>query len=336
MTAGTAGRGNLNQRVVVRGVGGMGRFPAIGVAGCTVAAGGKILADRKADQGAAIGVMTAGTGEVGLHTDQSAVVTARTVGAADGHQRRMVGCNCMGGCPTIDMAVGTVAASGEVLTAGKASQAAVGIVTAAATDVGVVGCTGQGVVVTAGATGRCHLDQRTVVRGVRGMGCLPVIGMTATAVAWGRFSCRKADQRAGVGSVAGGTGVMRIGSTTDQRVIVTAATTGTGGGHDHAMVRGDNVGRLPTAGVAACAGATGGEVLTDRQTYQATAGIVTGTAAVMYLVVGPIDERWRIAVTVAATGRGYLNQAVVARRIADMGKFPGVGMAGSTLAATDR
>ena len=261
----------------------MSRFPAIGVAGGAVSTSGEVLTNRQTDQNAAIGVVTGGTGEVGPHTDQGVVVTVRTGDPADSHQSRMIRCERMDSRPTVGMTAGTIASGGEVPADCQTPQAAVGIVTTGATVVGIVGCAGQGVVVAACATGRCHPDQRTVVRGISGMGRFPGFGMTAGTVAWGRFACRKTDQCAGVGVMTGGAAVMGIGGGTDQGVIVTAATVGADHGHDHAMVRSNRMGRLPSAGMAGCAVATGSEVLTNRQTEQATVGVMTTTAGIVHL-----------------------------------------------------
>ena len=77
---------------------------------------------------------------------------------------------------------------------------------------------------------------------------------------------------------------------------------------------------------------TGGEVFTERAADQATIGVVTAAAGVMDLGVRSIDQWRRIAVAVAAGGRGHLDQAVVARNIRAMQSVPAAGMAGRTVA----
>ena len=68
----------------------------------------------------------------------------------------------------------TVAAGGEVLADRRAHQGAVGAMAVRAViRMGVGRGAGQGVVVTAGAIGQCHLDQGRMVRSHRGMRRVP-------------------------------------------------------------------------------------------------------------------------------------------------------------------
>ncbi len=79
---------------------------------------------------------------------------------------------------------GAIAAGGEVFTDRRAHQAAVGAMAVRAViRMGVGRGAGQGVVVTAGAVGRCDLDQGAVVRGDRRMRRVPAGGVTGLTVA---------------------------------------------------------------------------------------------------------------------------------------------------------
>ena len=59
--SGRAGSANCYQRIVSRGIGGMGRFPSVSVTGGTVTAGSEVLTDRCADPGTGRGIVTANT-----------------------------------------------------------------------------------------------------------------------------------------------------------------------------------------------------------------------------------------------------------------------------------
>ncbi len=119
-------------------------------------------ADRRADQGAGCGVMTAGAGVVGLgrRTDQGVVVAARTTGRADRDQDAMVGCGGrMQRLPGAGMAGRAIAGAGSADC--RADQGAgCGVMTAGAGVVGVGRRTDQGVVVAA----RRSWSQPTVTR----------------------------------------------------------------------------------------------------------------------------------------------------------------------------
>ena len=89
--------------------------------------------------------------------------------------------------PGAEMTGGTVTTGDEVLTNRQADQNTVHIVTAE-TIVMSIGCrTGQGVIVTAGTAGRCHLNHGAVVRCIGDMGGFPRCRMTGscgTKAAW--------------------------------------------------------------------------------------------------------------------------------------------------------
>ena len=84
VAVGTTGRTNGDQTAVVEVGGRMQRIPVAAMAGRTVAAVGKVRADRRADQ-AAVRIVTAGAGVMGVcrGTDQGVVVAACTVGRTD-------------------------------------------------------------------------------------------------------------------------------------------------------------------------------------------------------------------------------------------------------------
>jgi len=98
------------------------------------------LADGRADQGAAAGVMTAGAGVVGfsIRTDQGVGVAVGTAGCTDGDEIAVVEVGGrMQGIPGAAVAGRTVAAAGEGGPDRRADQTAIAIVTAGA---GVMDC----------------------------------------------------------------------------------------------------------------------------------------------------------------------------------------------------
>lgn len=95
----------------------------------------------------------------------------------------MVRCTRVHGLPGSGVARGTIAADSKVLTDRQALEAAVGAMTAGTGVVGI-GCgTDQSVVVAAGASCRCDLNQGAVVRGNRCVGGIPGIRMAGGTVA---------------------------------------------------------------------------------------------------------------------------------------------------------
>jgi hypothetical protein len=80
------------------------------------------------------------------------------------------------------MTGGAVAACNEALTDRQASEAAVRIVTAGTTVMGIGGCADQGIVMTEGAACRSNLHQRAVVRYVESVGDFPRARMASSAV----------------------------------------------------------------------------------------------------------------------------------------------------------
>lgn len=259
-----AGRGNLNQRVVARGIGDMGGLPAAAMTAGTVARGG--LARREADPDTGCSVMTSGTAIVGIGggADQGVVVAAATAGGCNSDNPAVVWCCDVSRFPGPAMTAGTVAAAGQGLTNSQAAEAAVGIVTA-------------------------------------------------------------------------GTGVMGIGCAAEQGVVVTAATAGRGNLNQIAVVRdAGRMGEVKAAGVTAGAVSTGDEVLTNRQTDQSTVDAVTAGTGIVHLRISRIGQWWRIVVAVATAGRSNLNQAVVARSVGCMGRFPATGVTAITVATASR
>ena len=161
----------------------MHRLPGVAVAGRAVARAR--LADRRADQGAAGGVMTAGAGvmRVSRGTHQCVGVAVGTAGRTDGDQAAVVECGGrMQRTPFATVAGRTAAAIGEVGAYRRADQAAVSIVTAGAGVVGVRRGADQGVVVAACTVGRTDADQCGMVDG-RCMLSTPAAGMAGGAVA---------------------------------------------------------------------------------------------------------------------------------------------------------
>ena len=90
--------------------------------------------------------------------------------------------------PVAGMTGCTVATSKEGFIKRKALEAAVSIVAAGTSSVGIGCAAEQSVIVTAGTAGRCNLNQIAVVRGVGGMGGFPTAGMTAGTIA---AACRQ-------------------------------------------------------------------------------------------------------------------------------------------------
>ncbi len=183
VTTGTARR-CLNQGAVVRVIGCMGSFPATAMTGGTVSR--RRLTRGDADPGAGCGVVTATTSVMGgrCGTDQGVIVAIGAAGGAGhGDDTAVDRGTCVQGIPVAGMTTGAIANSEEVLTDRQASQAAVDIVTADTTVMGL-GCSAeQGVVVTASTVSRCNLNQGAVVREIGCMGRFPSAGMTAGAIA---------------------------------------------------------------------------------------------------------------------------------------------------------
>ena len=84
---------NPDQEAVVRHIGRMSHFPGIRMTGGAVAAGGEVLTKRRADEGAGVGVMAAGTAVMSLGggADQRVVVTIGTARRWNLHQRGVAG-----------------------------------------------------------------------------------------------------------------------------------------------------------------------------------------------------------------------------------------------------
>ena len=80
------------------------------------------------------------------------------------------------------MAGGAVAAGNEVLTDRQTSEAAVRIVTAGTTVMGIGGCADQGIIMTEGAACRRDLHQGAMVRCVESVGDFPCARMASGAV----------------------------------------------------------------------------------------------------------------------------------------------------------
>lgn len=198
---------------------------------------------------------------------------------------------------------------------------------------GIGGSTDQGVVMTGVTGGAGNRHDTAMVWWILVLG-LPAAGMTGRTVTGAQqgLTNRQAAQAA-VGIMAAGAGVMGIGCSTVQGVVVTAATAGCGNLYQIAVI--GNIGRvgaIEVAGVTAGAIATDGEVLTDRQADQGTVDVVTAGAGIVHLRISGIGQRWRIIVTVATAGRSNLNQAVVAWKVDAMGRFPTTGVTGLTVA----
>ena len=83
--------------------------------------------------------------------------------------------------------------------------------------------------------------------------------------------------------------------------------------------------------VAAC-----NEVLSDRQTSEATVRIVTAGTVVMHPGIDSIDERRRITMAAVANRRCDLHQGAVVRCVESMGDFPCARMASGAAAAPGR
>ena len=147
-------------------------FAASSMAGGAVAQ--TRLADGRADQGAAAGVMAAGAGVVGfsIRTDQGVGVAVGTAGCTDRDEIAVVeGRGRMQCRPGAGMAGRAIAGAG--LADGRADQGAgCGVMAAAAGVVGLGRGTDQGVVVAAGATGRADSDDRAMINAaMRRRGC---------------------------------------------------------------------------------------------------------------------------------------------------------------------
>ena len=142
------------------------------------------LADGRADQDAGCGVMAAGAAVVGggRSTDQGVVVAVGTTGRSDGDKTGMVDRRSMLSLPGAGMTSGTVAADRKGGAEGRADQAAIRIVTAAAGIVSLGCSTDQGVVVAEGAAGAADCYQHGVVDG-RGVLDRPAAGMAGHTVA---------------------------------------------------------------------------------------------------------------------------------------------------------
>ena len=138
------------------------------------------LCRSKTDQGPGIDIVAAVTAimRAGCDADQGVVMTTRTLGRTDSHDRAVVGGNRVDDRPGAEVTGLTVTTGGEVLTNRRADQGAVGVVTAGAIVVRIIGCADQGVIVTSGAALDCNLNQIAVVRVIRCMGGIPGSGMT--------------------------------------------------------------------------------------------------------------------------------------------------------------
>lgn len=119
--------------------------------------------------------------------------------------------------PTSDMAAGTIATGGEVLTYRGADQSSISIVTAGAAIVGFGSGADQGIVMTVHTVGRRHLNQCSVVRCVGDVGRFPSTGVAGGTVTAGGeiLADGQADQHTGTGIVTTGTVIMGFGGRTD-------------------------------------------------------------------------------------------------------------------------
>ena len=195
--------------------------------------------------------MTAGAGVVGVgcRAHQGVVMAAGAAGAANGHEAAMVeGGGRMQRIPGAAVAAGTVARPG--LADGRTDQAAV------AASWQLV----QALWVSAAALTRVSLWQsaqlvaatvtRPVLVGGRDAG-LPGAGMAAGTVAADRKGGaeRRAEQAA-IRIVTAAAGVVGLGGSTDQGVVVAVGAAGAADGHQHGMVDGRGMLDVPAAGMA--------------------------------------------------------------------------------------
>ena len=214
MAISTAGRGNLNQSRVARGIGGMGRFPGASMTGGTVPRSG--LPCCKADTSAGCGVMTGGTGIMGINcgADQSVIVAVRTAsGAGYGDDTTVNRRIHVQGIPVASMTGRTVAAGKHGFTKRQALEAAVCVVTGRTGVMGVRCTAVQGVVMTAGTVGRCNLNQVTVIRNVGGMGHIKTVGMTGRTISTGGevfTKCNALEAAVGIVTTAASVVYLRI------------------------------------------------------------------------------------------------------------------------------
>jgi len=189
VTTCTAELCNIHQASVIRGVGGIvNRLPRAGVTAGAVAR--RRFAGGQADQGAVSGIVTAGTGIVGIHccTNQGVIVTETASGANDGHDTCMIRCSDMGRFPSASVAGRTVTASGEVLADRQADQRATGYVVAGRTGVmnlriSVISQRRR-IAVTA-VTGRTGYSHQSAVIRRGGVQTLPGAGVTASTITSG-------------------------------------------------------------------------------------------------------------------------------------------------------
>jgi len=261
VTTGTAGRGNLNHCSVARGVADMGRLPAIGVTGDTITRGTLPCGDT--DPSAGDGVVTGGTGVMGIHfgADQSVIVTGGTGGAAHSNDATVNRGIHVQGIPVTGMTGRTVATGKHGLTKRQALEAAVGIVTGGTGVMGAGRCAVQGVIMTAGTGGSGNLNQVAVIRNVGDMDRIKAIGMTGGTIATGGevFTAGNAAQAA-VGVVTAAAGVMHLritGIGQWRRIIVTGRAVGRSNLNQTRVVRSINgMVRFPRASM------TGGTVTT--------------------------------------------------------------------------
>ena len=138
MTVGAEGRGDLNQAVVTRNVGGVSRFPSISMAGGAITTSREVFADCAVDT-STNGIVTAATGVVHLGItaiDQWRWVTMTTATGSSGHCHQICvtrGVARVGRFPGSVMAGGTIARScfpnrqadqitGQIIVAAGASE----------------------------------------------------------------------------------------------------------------------------------------------------------------------------------------------------------------------
>ena len=230
MASSTIGTCNLNQWSVARGVGDVSGLPAAAMTGCTVASAS--LAGCTADPDTGCGVVTSRTGVMGIGggTDQSVVMARTTGGACDGDHSAVIWCGDVGVLPGVVVTSRTVASTQQGLTDGQTAEAAVCIMTAGTSVMGL-GCSAvEGVVVTAVTAGCGNLNQVAVVRNVGCVGCVKVVAMTAGAITTGTevLTNGQADQST-VNVMTAGAGIVHLriaGIGQWWRIIVTVATAG--------------------------------------------------------------------------------------------------------------
>ena len=176
--------------------------------------------------------------------------------------------------------------------------------------------------------GTGNLNQWSMARGVGDMSGLPAADMTAGTVARCGFADCETDPDTSCGVVTRRTGVMCIGCSTDQSVVMTRVTGGACDGNNPAVIWCGDVGVLPGVVMTSRTVTGAQQGLTNRQTAEAAVGIVTAGTGVMGVGCAAVEG---VVVTAVTAGCGNLNQITVVRNVRCVGGVKVVAMTAGTI-----